>query len=404
MAYQETKTTGYGTRLSNSVKGIGTGFLLLLAGTVLLWWNEGRAVKTAEMLEEAQGVTVHVEDVSQPDPSLDGKLIHATAFTRTADSLCDVTFGIGAVAVRLERTVQYYQWVEDAKTETRDKIGGGQEEVTTYTYSRKWVGSPVNSQEFKDADYRQKNFVVMNLEDECYLAENVTFGAYRLPENLISSISGTVPMELDFSKGQLKQWDRDVRMCFESKAKAEPDSTAVPDNVPACQRECALFREESERAPDRRHVHNIHESIAGRGHCHCSGQRGQAAVLCRGKRQDILCPDFRSGRPGRDVQERAPEQQVSDLAAAPGRPAAGNRRPERYLRYPDHSAEGASAPVRHCRAGCRSGVQCTGSGMVASHCCIVMAVLPSGHRRGTRGGHHCSDCLPCEKGKGQEED
>ena len=232
MAYQETKTTGYGTRLSNSVKGIGTGFLLLLAGTVLLWWNEGRAVKTAEMLEEAQGVTVHVEDVSQPDPSLDGKLIHATAFTQTADSLCDVTFGIGAVAVRLERTVQYYQWVEDAKTETRDKIGGGQEEVTTYTYSREWVGSPVNSQEFKDADYRQKNFVVMNLEDECYLAENVTFGAYRLPENLISSISGTVPMELDFSKGQLKQWDRDVRMCFESKAKAEPDSTAVPDNVP----------------------------------------------------------------------------------------------------------------------------------------------------------------------------
>ena len=191
------------------------------AGTVGAYFkNEGKSGWT------------HVENVSQPDPSLDGKLIHATAFTRTADSLCDVTFGIGAVAVRLERTVQYYQWVEDAKTETRDKIGGGQEEVTTYTYSREWVGSPVNSQEFKDADYRRKNFVVMNLEDECYLAENVTFGAYRLPENLISSISGTVPMELDFSKGQLKQWDRDVRMCFESKAKAEPDSTAVPDNVP----------------------------------------------------------------------------------------------------------------------------------------------------------------------------
>lgn len=230
MAYQETKTTGYGTRLSNSVKGIGTGFLLLLAGTVLLWWNEGRAVKTAEMLEEAQGVTVHVEDVSQPDPSLDGKLIHATAFTQTADSLCDVTFGVGAVAVRLERTVQYYQWVEDAKTESRDKIGGGQEEVTTYTYSREWVGSPVNSQEFKDADYRQKNFVVMNLEDRTYLAENVTFGAYRLPENLISSISGTVPMDLDFSEGQLKQWDRDVRMCFENNADDTEDTVYVHVN------------------------------------------------------------------------------------------------------------------------------------------------------------------------------
>ena len=65
MAYQETKNISYGTRVSNSVKGIGTGFILLLAATVMLWWNEGRAVKTTKMLKEAQGVTVHVEDISQ---------------------------------------------------------------------------------------------------------------------------------------------------------------------------------------------------------------------------------------------------------------------------------------------------------------------------------------------------
>ena len=58
MAYQETKTTGYGTRVSNSLRGIGIGFLLLLGGTALLWWNEGRTVKTTQMLEEAQTVAV----------------------------------------------------------------------------------------------------------------------------------------------------------------------------------------------------------------------------------------------------------------------------------------------------------------------------------------------------------
>ena len=100
--------------MSNSAKGIGTGFILLLAGTVMLWWNEGRAVKTAKMLEEAQGVTVHVDDVSETDPSLNGKLIHATAFTDTKDSLSDPAFGIGAVAIKLERRVEYYQWVEGA--------------------------------------------------------------------------------------------------------------------------------------------------------------------------------------------------------------------------------------------------------------------------------------------------
>ena len=36
MAYQEKKTIGYGTRVLNSAKGIGTGFILLLAGTVML--------------------------------------------------------------------------------------------------------------------------------------------------------------------------------------------------------------------------------------------------------------------------------------------------------------------------------------------------------------------------------
>ena len=119
MAYQETKTTGYRTRLSNSIRGIGTGFLMLLGGTVLLWWNEGRAVKTTQMLEEAQGVAVHVDDVSNADPSLNGKLIHAIAFTQTKDSLCDATFGIGSVAIKLDRSVQYYQWVEHSKTDKR---------------------------------------------------------------------------------------------------------------------------------------------------------------------------------------------------------------------------------------------------------------------------------------------
>lgn len=231
MAYQETKTTGYGTRLSRSIKGIGTGFLLLLGGTALLWWNEGRAVKTTRMLEEAQGIAVHVEDISKADPSLNGKLIHATAFTQTTDSLSDKTFGIGAIAIRLDRKVQYYQWVENETTETVDKIGGRQEETTTYTYEREWVGSPVNSREFKDTAYQDRNFVAMNLEDKYYLAENVTFGAYQLPRSLILALSGDTPMELIFSEEQLRQWNRDVKMAFESNRREKTaDSLAAPEN------------------------------------------------------------------------------------------------------------------------------------------------------------------------------
>ena len=53
MAYTETTTTGYGTRVGNSFRAIGSGILLFVLGTALLWWNEGRAVKTEKMLDEA---------------------------------------------------------------------------------------------------------------------------------------------------------------------------------------------------------------------------------------------------------------------------------------------------------------------------------------------------------------
>lgn len=212
MAYQETKTTSYGSRLSNSIKGIGTGFIMLLAGTALLWWNEGRAVKTTRMLEEAEGVAVHVEDVSAVASDLDGKLIHATAFTKTKDILSDPTFGIKENAVKLNREVEYYQWVENTTTETKDKIGGGQEEITTYTYEQKWVSSPVNSQKFKDKAYRNKNFAVMNIKSEDRMAENVTFGAYKLPKSLIHSIRGSKPVELDFDKETLSKWNNDFKI------------------------------------------------------------------------------------------------------------------------------------------------------------------------------------------------
>ena len=53
MAYQETTRTSYGTRVGNSFKGILTGLLMLVGGTVLLWWNEGRSVRSNDATADA---------------------------------------------------------------------------------------------------------------------------------------------------------------------------------------------------------------------------------------------------------------------------------------------------------------------------------------------------------------
>ncbi len=193
MAYTETTKTTYGQRVKKSFGGIGSGLLLLVVGTILLWWNEGRAVKTTKMLKEAAGVTVEMTDIGTIDPQFDGKLVHATGMTATIDSLIDPDFGIGVTGVKLVRKVEYYQWVEKSKSTTKDKVGGSQETTTTYTYEKKWVSSPVNSEEFHDPEYQGANRIKIVVDDLRQTAENVSFGAYRLSKSQIASISGEQP-------------------------------------------------------------------------------------------------------------------------------------------------------------------------------------------------------------------
>ena len=133
MAYVEKTTTSYGKRLKDSLSGIGMGFVMLIAGIVLLFWNEGRTVKTTRMLKEAQKICVDVPDISVANPENNGKVIHAIDVAKTDEVLTDPYFRISANAIKLSREVEYYQVVEHSKTETRDKIGGGEETITTYT-------------------------------------------------------------------------------------------------------------------------------------------------------------------------------------------------------------------------------------------------------------------------------
>ena len=215
MAYQEVTTTGYGTRVGNSFKAIGSGILLFLAGTALLWWNEGRAVKTEKMLDEAGSAYVEMENPDKKDASLEGELICGTALATTEDSLSDAQFGIGAKAISLTRKVEYYQWVEHSQEKKEDKLGGKEVTTTTYTYSKEWVSRPVESAQFKDPAYQNKNMVLTTVEDAEQYAENVSWGAYKLNESLIHSISSREGLDLAIAEDLLKQFDQSTKTAYE---------------------------------------------------------------------------------------------------------------------------------------------------------------------------------------------
>ena len=214
MAYTETTTTGYGTRLKNSLGGIGAGFVMFLGATCLLWWNEGRAVKTAKMLDEAQGNYVEMEDIKNVDPDLDGCLVHATGEATTTDTVCDDIFGVKDLAIGMTRTVEYYQWVENSKSTTRDKLGGGEETVTTYTYERKWVSQPVESDEFHDPQYQNANKQLVTVEDQRFNATAGAFGAYELSENQIAALPCRTNVSVSIPDETLRALDRDITTTY----------------------------------------------------------------------------------------------------------------------------------------------------------------------------------------------
>ena len=253
MAYQEVTTTGYGTRVGNSFKAIGSGFLMFVLGTALLWWNEGRAVKTEKMLDEAGNAYVEMENPNKKDASLEGELICGTAMATTEDSLVDAQFGIGAKAISIRRNVEYYQWVEHSQTKREDKLGGKEVTTTTYTYTKEWVSSPIQSSDFHDPDYQNKNSVLTTIDDAEQWAENVKWGAYTLPEGLFHRISSREAIDLAIAEDLLKQYDKSTQAAYErahglvntainkisqavsqpAEPVQQPASVAIPDSIMA---------------------------------------------------------------------------------------------------------------------------------------------------------------------------
>ena len=116
MAYTETTSTSWFSRIGSSFKGMGFGLAAIIAGTCLLWWNEGSFVATRDALNETQAVTEELGDVSSLNAAMNGKVVHASGTAATNDVLSDPEFGVSENAISLSRQVEYYQWVANSKT------------------------------------------------------------------------------------------------------------------------------------------------------------------------------------------------------------------------------------------------------------------------------------------------
>ncbi len=206
MSDRFTRTThqSWLSRIKRSFSGILAGLALVLGSFILLFWNEGRAVKTHKMLQEGAGIVVTV-DSQRVDPRYEGRLVHMTGMATTAEKLTDPLFGVSITALRLTRQVEMLQWHESKSTKTSKKLGGGTETVTTYSYARKWSTRLIDSSSFQEpAGHENPDSFIIKPAN--WQANTVRLGAFRLNDDQIAAITAAQMLPL----GKENRPDRDV--------------------------------------------------------------------------------------------------------------------------------------------------------------------------------------------------
>ena len=187
---REVHEAGWLERMGSSIKGVVTGVVFIAAAGALLFWNEGRAVKTARRLAEGAGAVVRVPS-DKVDAANEGKLVHVSGRAETKETLADPQFGVSATAIKLTRSVEIYQWVEE-KDVKREKQGDKTIEKTTYTYKKAWCASPIDSSKFKEAGHENPQTTAA-FSDQTLYAKDVTLGAFKLSDTNIKGIGGAKP-------------------------------------------------------------------------------------------------------------------------------------------------------------------------------------------------------------------
>ncbi len=207
MAYTEVENTSWFGRIKNAFAGVVIGLVLFVAAFVLLWWNEGNSLRTYKMLKEVRGNVVHVES-KKVVPGNENRLIHTVGETRTDETPRDKDFGVAVDAIRLKRTAEIYHWKEREHKRTKKKTGGGSRTVRTYTYTKTWSESPIDSARFHDAEYKNKNTGKMPYRSRTIDAEKVEMGDFLLSEELVRSIGSFKPYVPEPGKLPAKLADR----------------------------------------------------------------------------------------------------------------------------------------------------------------------------------------------------
>jgi hypothetical protein len=193
MAVTQVENVSWFSRIMESIRGVAIGLLLFVISLPLLFWNEGRAVHRARTLAEGRGAVVEAT-AETVDPAQEGMLVHlvgtATATTPLVDPQNQVQAPPGSL--RLQRTVEMYQWRERSESKRQRSGGGGERRSTRYTYEQTWSSTALDSSRFEQPEGHQNP--PMPMQGASFDAMPVVVGARALTPALTGQIDNFQPL------------------------------------------------------------------------------------------------------------------------------------------------------------------------------------------------------------------
>ena len=183
--FTETKTTGYGSRIVNSLGGIIFGIILFLGSFVVLYLNEGRSSDyiTARLTQEIGSAII------SQDKTLQDKPVSATGIFNTTETIGDNLFLKPGAFIAIKRRAETYAWQEEVTSSTKKNLGGSETTETTYNYTQGWDAAPRQTSTFKHAEGHEN--LQPSISNALIKAQKATLGAYAVDPQTIELPSFT---------------------------------------------------------------------------------------------------------------------------------------------------------------------------------------------------------------------
>lgn len=163
-------------KIGDSFKGIFGGFIFIIIGIILLWWNEGNNVKNIKTTQEMGKNYIQIGSETI-DNNNEGKLVATNGKLIYEEELKDTVFNVSIIAPYLERIVEVYQWEEEEHSD---------DDGTTYEYKKVWSDELIDSSHFHKGGY--ENVTVKPYENNMVISSDVKLGAFKLPNDMITGL------------------------------------------------------------------------------------------------------------------------------------------------------------------------------------------------------------------------